>query len=367
MKRIGNLYEKLISDENLKLALFEVNKSHRWYPRHRPNRTVMWIESDIDARVADLRRIIEEGFVPGEVVTRKKWDKSAEKWRDINEPALYPDQYIHHALIQVLEPAMMRGMDKFCCGSIRGRGIHYGMNYIKKWMKRDPEGTKYCMEIDIHHFYENLKPEIVMTRLKQLIKDTKVLDLAERVMSQGVLIGVYSSQWFANVTLQPLDHLIRECDCKAKHYLRYMDNFTVFSDSKETLHQLLIVIGKWLNNKGMSIKSNWQIFPTKDRLPTGLGYRYGHGYTLLKKRNLMRLRQQLNKYYKLREQGKRISNHLASSLISRLGQLKHCNNVGVYKRIYRGRVLRELKQVVRDYIRKERLLWNTSSAMIQPV
>lgn len=346
------------------MAIIEVNNSHRWYPHHRPNKTVLWIESDIDARIQELRKIIEEGFVPGEVTSRKKWDKSAEKWRDINEPALWPDQYIHHALIQVLEPAMMRGMDKFCCGSIKGRGIHYGMRYIKKWMKYDPKGTKYCLELDIHHFYQSLSPNIVMNRLRCLIKDNKILDLAERIMSQGVLIGVYSSQWFANTTLQPLDHLIREGGFGVTHYLRYMDNFTIFSDNIESLRKVLIAIEFWLGEHGMSVKDNWQIFPTASRMPTGLGYRYGGGYTLLKKRNLLRLRRQLNRYYRLKRLGKKISNHLASSLISRLGQLKHCNNVGVYKKIYHGKILRELKQIVRDYIRKERLLWNTSSVMI---
>jgi len=40
LKRVNNLYEKLISDDNLKLALLEVNITHRWYPHHKPNETV---------------------------------------------------------------------------------------------------------------------------------------------------------------------------------------------------------------------------------------------------------------------------------------------------------------------------------------
>lgn len=33
MKRIGNIYPILISDENLKMAIEEVNRTHRWRPR----------------------------------------------------------------------------------------------------------------------------------------------------------------------------------------------------------------------------------------------------------------------------------------------------------------------------------------------
>ena len=61
MKRTKNLYEKLISHDNLMLALVEVNTSHRWLPKHRPNKTVAWIEQDMEARVEDLRHIIEIG------------------------------------------------------------------------------------------------------------------------------------------------------------------------------------------------------------------------------------------------------------------------------------------------------------------
>lgn len=60
MKRQNNLYEKLISDENLKQAIYEVNCTHRWCKHHKPNRTVQWVEKDIDARVRELRKMIEK-------------------------------------------------------------------------------------------------------------------------------------------------------------------------------------------------------------------------------------------------------------------------------------------------------------------
>ena len=49
MKRMNNIFEKLISDENLMFALVEVNKTHRWLPRHKPNKTVACVEQDISA------------------------------------------------------------------------------------------------------------------------------------------------------------------------------------------------------------------------------------------------------------------------------------------------------------------------------
>jgi hypothetical protein len=150
MKRANNLFPKLVSEENLRLAIFAVNVTHRFHPRHRPNRTVARVEADVDRYVKELREIITGGYEANEPRLARRWDKSAGKWRDISEPRLWPDQYVHHAVIQVLEPIMMRGMDNFCCGSIRNRGIHYGVRAIKKWMRTDPKGTKYAEELDIH-------------------------------------------------------------------------------------------------------------------------------------------------------------------------------------------------------------------------
>ena len=362
MKRIGNIYPILISDENLKMAIEEVNRTHRWRPRHRPNRTVVWVEQDPDARVRELRQIIENGFTPAPAALKRRWDKSAGKWRDIHEPKLWPDQYIHHALIQAIQPVLMRGMDPFCCGSIRGRGIHYGMKVLKKWNRNDRKGTKWCAELDIHHFYDSLSPTVVMTRMRDLIKDRRVLDLVERVTRNGIQIGAYCSQWFANTVLQPLDHALRESGIQIKHYLRYMDNFTLFASSKRALDRAIRVVNGWLLAHGLTLKGNWQKFPTADRLPTALGYRYGRDYTLLRKRNLLRLGRQLRSCYRKWRQGAVIPLSLAVGLLSRLGQLRHCRSTKLYARMVKPLTQRRLKAVARDWWRKERTRWTISLA-----
>lgn len=102
MKRAGNLFPQLISDGNLDLAIDEVNRTHRWHPHHKPNRVVKWVEETREERRAELRQMILDGFAPSPSTPKRRWDKSAGKWRDIYEPRLWPDQYIHHALVQVL-------------------------------------------------------------------------------------------------------------------------------------------------------------------------------------------------------------------------------------------------------------------------
>lgn len=354
MKRVGNLYAKMLSDKNILKAIDEVNRSHRWRGNHKPNHIVMWVETTISDRVKELRDIIQNGFEPTQPTIKVRYDRNAKKWRDIAEPRLYPDQYVHHILIQILEPIFMRGMDYYCCGSIKGRGAHYGAEKIKKWMLKDKSGTRYCLEMDIYHFYEQLSPETVMQRLRQLIKDYKVLDLCERSMKHGVTIGAYFSQWYANTVLQPLDQLIRR-QKGVTHYLRYMDNFTVFSNRKKDLKKLISIVNGWLNEQGLKLKDNVQYYPTRKRLVNALGYRYGHTYTLLRKTRLLSIKRQVKTFYKKCGD---VSPRFARSLLSRLGGLRHCNSQKIYEKNIPKGLQRRLKDIVRKNQREEMISWN---------
>lgn len=342
MKRVGFLWEKFISEENILRAIKEVNKTHR--TKHgRPNKKVKWVEETIEDRVEDLKKIIENNFIPAKTKEKRIYDKSAQKYRIIHEPPLWPDQYIHHMLIQVLEPIMMRGMDYWCCASIKGRGTKRGIKGIKKWIKDDLNSV-YAAELDIYHFYENLQPQVVMKRMKKLIKDKKILDFISILISTGITIGAYFSQWFANTVLQELDWFIRQ-ELKLPYYIRYMDNLTLFSNNKKYLHYCINKIKERLLSLKLRLKNNWQVFPINKRLICALGYRFNKNFSLLRKRSLFKLKRHyrivLNKFQK----HKRIGFVLASGLIARIGQFKWCNNYNLCKYIDKG-IIMKMKQII---------------------
>lgn len=343
MKRASHLYEILISDENLLRAIEEVNRGHK---SKRPSRIIAFTEEHPTEAAAELRAIIEQGFVQSEPRNVMLYDQSSQKWRNISVPKLWPDQYIHHAVIQALEPVMMRGMDRYCCGSIKGRGTHYGVRAIHKWMRCDKRGTKYCLELDIRHFYDSLSPVIVKDRLRELIKDANVLALCDRILKHGVPIGFYTSQWFANVVLQPLDMLIRQSG-KAAHYVRYMDNFTIFGSNKRELRKLFGEIRQWLNAHFLDVKDNWQIFPVKSRCPNAMGYRFTGEYILPRQRNRLRLTRQIRRCKKKIAEHRKISRQLAAGMLSRLGQMRHCCHNRFYTKYLSNGIQRMLKEAIR--------------------
>lgn len=349
MKRVNDLFPKLISDENILLAITEVNRTHRTH-KGRLNKVVMWVERTLPERIEELRQMMLDGFEPSPARCIKRYDHSAGKWRDICEPKLYPDQYVHHMIVQVLQPVMMRGMDYWCCGSIRGRGTIRGIKGIKKWFKNDRKNMKYAAELDIYHFYDSLTPEVVMRRLRQLIKDEKMFSVIECLLQSGIMIGAYYSQWFANTTLQPLDHMIRQ-ELKIKHYVRYMDNITLFGNNKKKLHKAIKAIDGWLNIHGMKLKGNYQVFRTDKRAVTAMGYRFDSRKVLLRKRTLLRLKRKLRSFYRKTDKKKSVTFREAAGLISRLGMLRHCNSRSIRERYVRNGTEYALKSVIRRYTR----------------
>lgn len=346
MKRVKNLFPTLISDDNIRQAIRDVNKSHR-RTRRGPNRTVMWIEATMEDRIKELRRIVISGFKPSKPKVSRRYDHNAKKIRVITEPKLWPDQYIHHMLIQTLMPVMMRGMDYWCCGSIKGRGCKLGRIGISRWLRKDPKNTKYCAELDIHRFYDSILPSVVESRFRSLIKDERIIDLIKRSIKDGVMIGAYHSQWFANVLLQPLDHFIRET-LGVVHYIRYMDNITIFGRNKKRLHAVVREIAKYLGGICLRLKSNWQIYRVSKRPVSALGYRYQGTKIWLRKLVLLHLKRKFASLFKRVRNHKYLTAKMISGMISRLSLLKVTTSRYLKNRYANPKILSNLHKLQKE-------------------
>ena len=93
-------------------------------------------------------------------------------------------------------------------------------------------------------------------------------------------------------------------------------------------------------------------------LLAALGYRFGHKFSLLRKRNMVRLKKSLSECYRDMRKHRKIRPKLAQGLLSRLGQMKHCNHVHFFEKYVETGLQRKLKLVVREHTRKEQARWN---------
>lgn len=318
MKREGNIYSKIIEKGNIKQAILNASKGKKY------RKSVKNVIVNIDYYTEYIRKLLEhKKYVPSPYIVMRIRDGTRKKERIIYKPRFFPDQCIHWALMQQIEPTLMRGMYEFCCASVRDRGIHYASKHIKKILVRDRKNTKYCLKLDVKKFYPSIDKEILKQKLMRIIKDRDTLDLLDKIIDSnenGVPIGNYTSQWFANFYLQSLDHYIKE-ELKVKYYLRYMDDMILFHRNKKELHKCKNLIEQYLKEEGLRLKENWQLFKTDSRPLDFIGYRFYRGYTTLRASNFLRVKRRIKKVYKKQK----LNYTDATAMISYYGWLKHCD------------------------------------------
>jgi RNA-directed DNA polymerase len=252
MKRYGNLFEKIVTIENIKLAHMNARRGKRKY------KDVIEIDKDIDGYCNKIQELLVSGnFVCTEYDMFIKNDKG--KKREIYRVPYFPDRIIQHAIMQIVEPIWKKSLITDTYQAIKGRGVHKCMYKMRKAVQVDK--LQYCMQIDVKKFYPSINNELLKIVVRKKIKCKKTLMLIDAIIDgiEGVPIGNYISQYFGNLFLSALDHLLKE-EYKAKHYFRYCDDIIILSNDKEYLHNLLKVINIWLGEHKLALKHNYQVY-----------------------------------------------------------------------------------------------------------
>ncbi len=342
MKRQGYIFEQIIEEENLKLAIMCSSLGKRDQKR------VSIVLGDMDTHVKILQKIIgEQIYEPAPYIIKTIQDKSNAKIREIYKPKYFPDQVIHWALMLKIEPLIMRGMYKYSCGSIPNRGTSFGQKTVRKWLDNDRRNTKYCLKIDIEKFYPSIDNEIMKSMFRNLIKDKKCLWLIDKIIdsNRGLPIGNYTSQWFSNYFLQGLDHYIKQ-QLEIKYYVRYVDDLVLFGPSKKKLHKARIEIANYLLSLKLKVKDNWQVFRVDSRGIDFLGFRFFRDKTILRRRNVLRIKRRIKKISKK----ERLYHRDASAIISYWGWIKRSDSYNFYNKYVKPYVKISLaKKVVSRY------------------
>ena len=323
MKRINNVYDKICDLDNIEEADNKARKCKRkqyGVIKHDKNRA----EDNFDLFL-DLSL---ENYKTSKYSTFKVYEP---KERLIFRLPYYPDRITHHAIMNIMEPIWMKVFTKDTYSCIKGRGIHALARQLKHDLQNDKEGTKYCAKMDIKKFYPSIDHEILKMIIRKKIKDKKLLKLLDEIIdsADGVPIGNYLSQYFANLYLAYFDHWIKEV-LKVKHYYRYADDIVLLSDDKDQLRRWVIAIRIYLKeNLKLELKSNYQIFPVEVRGIDFVGYVFRHNYIKIRKGVKLRLM----KLVRLYKDDKISQEKFEQSVTSYFGWLKYCNSKNLLRKI----------------------------------
>lgn len=316
MKRYGNLYDKIINKENLRLAHYNARKGKAFY------KEVKEVDSDIEKYINDIYIMLrDETYVVSEYKTFVKTDSGKE--REIFVLPYYPDRIIQWAIVQVCEPIWMNAMIHQTYSSLKGRGIHQALKHLKRGISRDPTGVEYCLKFDIRKFYPSINHNILKTTIRNKIKDQRLLKLIDHIIdsADGVPIGNYLSQFFGNLYLTEFDHWMKE-KVGLRHYYRYCDDIVILHHDKKYLQYILFEIKNYLFiHLGLNLKQNYQVFPTHVRGIDFVGYRVFQNYVLLRKNICKKMKKKMSDIGRFDMLSKRDQNVIGSYS----GWLKWCD------------------------------------------
>ena len=170
--------------------------------------------------------------------------------------APFGDRVVHHALLNIIGPLLGRSFIYDSYANQVGKGTHKAIRRYQHFLKQ----FKFELKCDIKSYFPSIDHKILKSLIRKRIACPRSLWLIETIIDgsnpqprvcdyfpgdslftpferrAGLPIGNLTSQFFGNYYLNPLDHFIKET-LRCKAYLRYVDDFVLFSDSKLQLRE----------------------------------------------------------------------------------------------------------------------------------
>ena len=212
--------------------------------------------------------------------------------------ASFRERVLHHALMNVCEPALERAavFDSYACRKGKGRvaAVQRAQAYARRY--------GWYVKMDVRKYFDSIDHEVLRGLLERRFKDPAVLALFGQIIAgyhtragRGLPIGNLTSQHFANFYLAPLDRFIKE-DLRRRPYVRYMDDFVVWGESGGELRQVCERVQAFLAAElKLDLKGNTAINRTRLGMDF-LGYRIFPGTVRLARRSKLRFARKFRRY-----------------------------------------------------------------------
>ena len=180
------------------------------------------------------------------------------KPRNIHKASVQ-DRLLHHAIYRVFYPFFERTFiaDSYSCRYNKGthKAIERFHAFSYKVSKNNTK-TVWVLKCDIRKFFASVDQRILIEILKKYISDTDIFSLLLEIVGSfhstkegvGLPLGNLTSQLLVNIYMNEFDQFVKH-QIKAKHYVRYADDFVFLSTDKKWLESILSKISVFLEDK----------------------------------------------------------------------------------------------------------------------
>jgi retron-type reverse transcriptase len=345
MKRQGDLWDRLTSFPNLLRAATRASRGKRG------SASVARFHFDLERQLCRLQdELRAKTYVPGRYWTFRIYEP---KLRLISA-APYRDRVVHHALCGVIEPVFEPTFifDSYACR--RGKGTHAAVDRFTTFARRN----RYVLKCDVSKFFPSIDHEILKALVARKIKDRDVLWLANLIVDssnlqetvdewfagddllaplarrRGLPIGNQTSQFFANVYLNPLDHFVKET-VRIGDYCRYADDFVLFADDPRRLAEARAACREFLCSLRLRLHAHKSVVSRVVDGTRFLGYRVFPGHRLLARENVTRMKRRLKRLQRAFAAGQIGPADLRRRLVGWIGHAAHADTFRLRERLFR--------------------------------
>lgn len=324
-KTIKNVFDE-------KLTFIKLVEAHeRASKNKRTHKDVILFEMDLESNVANLLKQIKTGtYHMGKYHEFYVYEPKKRLIKSLP----YKDRVVHQWYVEeFIKPYMApRFISKsFAC--IEERGAHKAVDYLQKYMRimKRNYGNYYILKCDIKKYFYNIDRDILFRILSRYIRDKKLLDFTKLLIYEddtgekiGIPIGNYTSQYFANIYLNELDHYVKET-LRVKYYLRYMDDFILLCKTKEEAREYRNLIEVFINEKlHLEFNKKTRYYPNSMGVDF-CGYKVFETHRLIRKRSKDKMRRRIRKWNKDYRAGNLNLKEVEESWNAWLGHIKHAN------------------------------------------
>jgi RNA-directed DNA polymerase len=231
----------------------------------RSTQSALAFEAGLEDEFATIHDQVNAGeWTPGRSICFPIiWPKLREVWA-----APFPDRVVHHAWYAEIGPRFERAFIADSCACIVGRGTHYAVRRLEAKVRaitRNWTRPAYYLKCDVANFFPSISKSRLQALLERRIPEPFWRDLTARIIlndprpdvdlrgdrhrlerispgkslfhcdaDHGLPIGNLPSQFGANVYLDVLDQHVKHV-LKVRHYVRYVDDFVLLSESPAEL------------------------------------------------------------------------------------------------------------------------------------
>lgn len=261
----------------------------------------------------------------------------------------FKDRVVQHALCNIIEPIFESRFiyDSYACRV--GKGTHAGADRVTQFLRIAQRKWErvYCLKGDIAQCFPSINHAILKAIIRKRITCPDTLWLIDEIIDsggdgsdcpRGLPIGNLTSQLWANVYLDQLDHFVKEV-LRERYYVRYMDDFVVIGGDKRHLWEVKKEIEGFLADKlDLRLNDKTGVWPISQGIDF-LGYRIWPTHRLVRKSSIKRMKRKL-KAFQRKFRGGRISlDKINATIQSWLGHVSHANSYNLRRKLLENFVL----------------------------